>query len=143
MPNTQLASLGTFGRPWTGAQLRGLLYGVMADGVQVMLVKDEAETIARVLELETWSRKERHESARGRGQVPRDVFGKRDSRAYGMWLLSSLPGVGMEMAGRIWDEFGGVPVRMREGVGVKELMKVKGVGRVVAQRVLDVFGERE
>ena len=140
MPNGQLAELGGFGRPWTGAQLRGLLYGLMADGMQVIVVKDEAETIARVLELVAWSKKARHESARGRGEVPKDVFGKRDNRTYGVWVLSGLPGVGMEMAGRIWDHFGGEILTLREGVGVKELMGVKGVGRVTAQRVVDVFG---
>lgn len=141
MPNGQLAELGKYGRPWTGVQYRGVLYGVASRGVNVLATRDEAETIVRVIELEAWSRKDRHESARGRGSAPVDVFGKRGVREYGVWLLQSLPGVGTEMAGRIYDEFGGVPVRMREGVGLKELMKVKGVGKVVAQRILDVFGE--
>lgn len=143
LPNGQLASLGSYGRPWTGVQLRGVLLGVMQRGIHVLQVKDEEECIARVKELEKWSRKERHESGKGRGTVPVDVFGKRGEREYGVWLLMSLPGVGPEMAGRIWDAFGGVPLRMREGVGVKELMKVPGVGKVTAQRVVDVFGEKE
>lgn len=143
LPSGQLAGLGGFGRAWTGSQVRGVLYGLMAEGVQIILVRDEAETIARVKELEAWSRKDRHGAARGRGNCPSDVFGKRGSREYGVWLMSALPGVGTEIAGRIWDEFGGVPVRMREGVGVKELSRVKGVGKVMAKKIVDVFGEGE
>ena len=142
MPNTTLAGIASgYGRAWTSSQYRGVLYGVMARGVHVLTTRDEPETLERVVELEKWSRKERHESARGRGSAPVDVFGKRGMREYGVWLLQSLPGVGVEMAGRIYDEFGGLPVRMREGVGMKELMAVKGVGKVVARRLLDVFGE--
>lgn len=140
MPNGQLAGLGGYGRPWTGVQLRGVLYGVMARGVHVVLVKDETETIARVKELEVWSKKARHESARGRGMAPSNVFGKRGEREYAVWVMQSLPGVGVEMAGRIFDHFGRIPLRMDEGVGMKELMEVKGVGKVVAKRVIDVFG---
>lgn len=140
MPNTSLAALGAYGRPWTGPQLRGVLYGLMADGIQVICTRDEAETIARVVELEAWSKRADHQSARSRGSCPTDVFGKRDNRQYGVWLLMSLPGVGAKMAGAIWDHFGGLPIGLREGVGVKELMAVEGVGKVTAQRVVDVLG---
>lgn len=143
MPNGQLASLQSFGRPWTGKQLRGVLYGLAADGIQIICVKDEAETIARVRELEEWSRKDAHGSARGRGSAPANVFGERGSREYGVWLLRSLPGVGAKMAEAIWDHFQGLPMQMREGVGVSELVKVAGVGKVTAERLLAVFGEGE
>lgn len=142
-PNGQLASLSAYGRPWTGAQVRGVLYGLMGDGIQVLTTRDEAETIARVRELEVWSKKEEHQSARGRGSCPTDVFGKRGNREWGTWLLRSLPGVGAKMAGDIWDHFGGLPMVLREGVGVAELMKVPGVGKVRAQQVVDVFGGGE
>ncbi len=142
-PGGQLMGLGGYGRAWTGRQLRGVLWGVMDRGVRVEWTRDEPETIARVLELEAWSRKERHESARGRGSAPRDVFGKRGSREYGVWVMQGWPGVGVELAGRMWDEFGGVPLQMREGVGVAELMKVKGVGKTVAKKVVDMFGGEE
>lgn len=144
MPNGQLGALSKFGRPWTGAQVRGVCYGLMADGIQVITTRDEAETIERIRELETWSRKETHGAARGRGSAPADVFGVRGDRQYGEWLLRSLPGVGAKMAAAIWDHFGGVPFTMSEGVGVKELMKVEGVGKVTAERIVRVFdGSRE
>lgn len=141
MPDTTLAGLGKFGRAWTGGQYRGLVYSVIARGIAVLQTRDEEATIARVKEIEAWSRKAKHSSATTRGQVPRNVFGERKEREYGLWLLSSLPGVGSETAGKMWDHFGGLPFVMREGVGVKELCEVGGVGKVTAQRVLAVFGD--
>lgn len=138
MPSGALAALGKFGRPWTGSQLRSLLLSIARDGVCVLYTRDEAETIARVVEIEKWSRKDRHASARGRGKAGRDVFGRRGEREYAVWLMSALPGVGVEMAGRIYDELGMV-LGLREGVGEKELMKVKGVGRGIAKKVVDTF----
>lgn len=143
MPNTNLAAIGAFGRPWTGPQLRGVVYGLMADGIQVICTKDEAETLERVRELEAWSKKAEHGSARGRGRVPESVFGERGAKEYGVWLLRSLPGVGAKMADAIWEHFGGLPLQMREGVTVKDLMAVDGVGKVTAQRIMDVFEVKE
>lgn len=134
-----LVGLGTWGRPWTGEQFRALTYSIMGEGVGVLLVQDEAETLRRVKELETWSQREH--ATMTRGTVPKDVFGKRDSRQYGVWLLSSLPGVGAEMAGRIWDHFGGLPIGMKDGIGEKELTGVPGVGKVTAKKIIDVFGQ--
>lgn len=139
MPNGQLAALGTFGRPWTGQALRALTFSIMGDGVGVCWTADEAGTIGLVRELHAWSMKERHESARGRPTCPPDVFGNRDDRAYGVWLLSSLPRVGPEMAGRIWDHFGGLPIKL--DCTVDDLMQVEGVGRVTAEGIVRVFKE--
>lgn len=145
MPNGVLAAVGEkgWGRPWTGAQIRGVCYGMMADGIQVMWTKDEAETIARVRELEAWSKKDSHGSARGRGSVPRSVFGELGQREYAAWFLRGLPGVGAKMADALLDHFGGVPFQLRDGVGVKELMAVEGVGKVTAQRIVDLFAKGE
>lgn len=143
MPNGALAALGTYGRPWTGPQYRSLLLSLASDGAQVLTTKDEPETIARVVELEKWSRKDRHQAVRTRGHVPTDVFGRRESKEYGVWLMSSLPGVGIDTATKIWDHFGGLPLAMKEGIGVKELTEVPGIGKVTANRILAVFGGRE
>lgn len=139
-PNGQLAALSSYGRPWTGAMVRGVLYGLRADGIQVITVKDETETLAAVKELEAWAKKPEHQSARSRGTVPTDVFGKRGVKEYGTWLLRSLPGVGAKTADAVWEKFGGLPFEMKPGIGVRELMSVDGVGKVTAQRIVDVFG---
>lgn len=140
LPSGQLAALGSFGRPWTGQALRALTFSIMADGVGVVWTRDEAETIERVLELHAWTIKDRHSAALGRPACPPDVFGARDNRSYAVWLLSSLPGVGLEMAGRIYDHFGRLPIKMMDGVGENELTNVRGVGKVTAKRIIDVFG---
>lgn len=138
MPDGQLVSLGKWGRPWTGEQLRSFTYSLMHQGVGVVWTQDVEGTVARIRELVAWSRKEHQGPVKA--TVPRDVFGKRDDRAYGVWLLSSLPGVGAEMAGRIWDHFHGLPIGLKDGIGVKELTGVKGVGKVTAERIVKVFG---
>lgn len=143
MPNLTLAACSGFGRPWTGPQLRGVLYGLMADGIQVVCTRDEAETIQRVVELEAWSRKESHDAARGPGIAPTNVFGERGNKEYGCWILRHLPGVGAKTADAIWEHFGGLPFQMRDGVGVRELMEVPGVGKVSAQRIYDAFDRGE
>lgn len=141
MPNGQLAGLGGYGRPWTGKQLRGVLWGVADRGVRIELTRDEGETIRRVLELEAWSRKERHESARGRGMAPVDVFGKRGNREYATFILQGLPGIGLQTAGAIYDHFKGMPLQW--ACTREELLKVPGVGKITAQRVWDVFNAIE
>lgn len=141
MPNDTIVTLGSWGRPWTGAQLRSLTYSLMDQGVMVVWTADESETLLRVVELEIWSKKDNHHAATTRPAARANVFGERGNREYGVWLLSSLPGVGPEMAGRIWDHFGGLPVRMT--CGMDELTKVKGVGKVTAKRIVDVFGGEE
>lgn len=141
-----LADLGGFTRPWTISQLRGLVWSVMARGVWVLTVKDERECVEMLGDLEKWSKKDRHESLMGRGQVPGGLFGSRGSREFGVWMLSSLPGVGVKMAGDIWDEFGGDVVRLSDkvverggGDAVKGLTTVKGVGKVTATKIAEVF----
>lgn len=141
MPGGGLAALTKWARPWTGPQLRGVVYGLMADGIQVMWTRDEAETLERVRELEAWSKKDSHGSARGRGAAPQNVFGERGSREYATWLLRSLPGVGAKMADAIFDHFGGLPLALRNGIGIAELTAVPGVGKVTAERIVAVFYE--
>lgn len=137
MPNGTLAGVGAYGRPWTGSQVRGVLWGAMERGVKVEYTRDEPETIERVLEIEKWSRKARHESAQGRGMVPRDVFGKRGNREYATFLLQGLPGVGMMTANAIYDHFGRLPLIW--DCTEADLLKVPGVGKVSARRILEVF----
>lgn len=63
-------------------------------------------------------------------QVSND-WGKTDSKAYGLFLLQSFPGVGPKVAEAIWDYFNGVPITWAVNAG--ELALVPGIGRKKAE----------
>jgi DNA excision repair protein ERCC-4 len=58
-------------------------------------------------------------------------WGQTDSKAYGLFLLQSFPGVGPKVAEAIYDHFNGVPIRWAVNAG--ELALVPGVGRKRAE----------
>ncbi len=139
MPNGTLASLGTYGRAWTGAQVRGLMYSLgMDDAVNgIVWVENERDTIARVIELRAWTMKDRHASARGPGKIRQDVFGNRGSKEYATYLLQCLPGIGPTTAVAIYDHFQGLPLQWTSTYD--ELIQVPGVGPLTAKRLMSVF----
>lgn len=125
------------GREWTGRAVRGLLWSVMERGVMVDRTNDLAGTVAWVKGLEEWSQKDKHTSLGSRGKGPRDVLGTRDVRAEGIWLLTGLPGIGPEMAARVWDHNGGKVLGLRDGV---DLEGVPGMGKVRIEKIRKVLG---
>lgn len=61
-------------------------------------------------------------------------WGRTDSKAYGVFLLQSFPGIGPKVAAAIYDHFGGVPLSWT--VTPAELAKVPGVGRRRAEALI-------
>jgi len=49
-----------------------------------------------------------------------------------------LPGVGVELADRILKEFGSIPWQWT--CTMEELMKVEGLGKVKAKKIMEIFG---
>ena len=126
-----------YGRGWSEGQLRAVLWGAMARGVKVDRTRDIAGTVTWVRGMVEWSRKAKHQSGIAR-PGPVGMWGSRDSRDWGIHLLQGLDGVGPELAGRIWDRFGGVPWRW--DVGVEDLMQVEGVGKKKAEKMIRALG---
>lgn len=104
-------------------------------GIEVLTVKDMRETILFLESLESWARKPKHMSLRTRPGPKKDSWGQVGIREIGMHLLQSFPGVGPEIAGRIYDHFGRVPIKWE--IGVEELLAVQGVGRKKAMTIYD------
>lgn len=119
----------------TQAQWMGALWKVQSEGCWVTHTPNVEVTARVVAMFESWTRKDHHSSLSStRDVVPRNSWGQVGSRDFGVHLLSGLPGVGVEMAGRIYDHFGEVPWRWT--VGEEELCEVAGVGKTRARRMM-------
>jgi ERCC4-type nuclease len=55
-----------------------------------------------------------------------------------MHLLQSFPGVGPEIASRIWDHFQGVPIQW-EITGPEELSAIPGIGKQKASQIYQML----
>lgn len=123
-----------FGSQWTLAQHRGMLWSAHMKGLWVDTTKSISETRVWLKMMEQWAGKEKH-SALDRRPAAFGAWGKPDSREFGLHLLQGLPGVGPELAARIYDTFNGVPWSW--DVSIEELMTLKGIGR---KRALELWG---
>lgn len=128
---------------FTKKQYHGLIASVQMEfGIAVMQVRDLGETCIYLVHLEEWLQKETHNSLRTRPGPPRTAWGTRDNRAFGLHFLQSFPGVGVELAGRIYDHFGGVPVDWAVA-DWKALTVVPGIGKEKAQRIWKVLERKQ
>jgi ERCC4-type nuclease len=115
--------------------LYALIYTIQFEfGVPVLWLRDMNATIDALVTLEDWAQKTKHNSLRTRPGVPMDPWGKRSNRSFQRWILQGFPGVGPDVADRIIDHFGAVP--MQWTVGRDELMEVPGVGAGIADKLL-------
>jgi ERCC4-type nuclease len=129
-----------FGAQWTVAQHRGLLWSVRDMGVWVDTTDDLADTANWLTMFDRWCAKDRHYALiRRPGAV--SAWGKPDNREYGIHLLQGLPGVGPEIAERIWDKYG---VPWAWTISESELKEVEGIGVKKATMMLSMLnGSRE
>lgn len=124
-----------FFQGFTKKQLHGLMLSVEWEyDTRVVQVRDLGETRQWLLHLDSWLAKDRHSSLRTRPGPPKSAWGTRDNRSYALHVLQSFPGVGVELAGRIFDHFGGLPLSW-ELESYKDLMAVPGVGKEKAQKM--------
>ncbi len=111
------------------SQLRNLLMSAHEElGVHTMWTDGLTDTIDVLRDLARWAGKEKHNSLFGRpnliGESPyQRTYTDRDKAVF---LLQGFQGVGPEMAGKIYDHFGRVPLRW--DVDEEELEEIKGVG---------------
>lgn len=122
-----------FGRAWSVQSIAKILWGMQVQGIAFDRTVDVAGTVQWVTAMVEWSRKDKHGSVMVR-PGPTGMWGHRNDRDWGVHLLQGLDGVGVELAGRIWDHFGKVPWTW--DVGVKELMEVPGIGKKKAEKMM-------
>ena len=119
---------------FTIQQLHGLLFTIMFEfGVPSIWVGGMTDTADVLNNLEAWAKKDKHTSLKSRPGPGKSSWGSTSERHLAQHVLQGVPGVGGELAGRIVDKFGGVPLTWT--VGMDELMTVEGVGKVKASKM--------
>lgn len=125
-------------RLFTKTQLRGLIFSFAWEfDLQVILVRDIKETMATLVDLEAWCKKPEHKSLRSRPGPRGNSWGVKSNRDYAVHLGQSFPGVGPELAGRIFDHFGRMPIQWE--VTEEDLRKVPGIGKGKAKAIWTVL----
>lgn len=124
------------GYRWTRRQHRGLLWSVRSKGIWVETTTSVADTADLCRDLEVWARKDRHSSLDHR-PGPVGLWGKATTREYASHVLQGFDGVGPELAGRILDHFGRLPIGWL--VTAADLEEVQGIGKRKAKKLIDAL----
>lgn len=117
---------GKFAGPeWTRDHVWGVLLSIQQKGVWVHHTDDLALTIKFLHYFEKWCRKTKHISLDTR-PGPSTLWGSPTEREFATYMLQGIPGVGPELAGRVYDLFGRLPWTW--SCDPEELMGIEGVG---------------
>lgn len=127
-----------YGQRWTIGQWEGLMWSLMAQGVHIISSANVQVTVRKVKGYEVWSRKRKHQALAMR-PGPSNAWGTKESRDWQVHLLQGFPGIGSGTAGMILDHFGSVPLRWN--VTEKEMLQVKGLGKVRVRQMMGALDE--
>lgn len=136
---------GSFGNPgrsytWTRTQHRNYLTSVQLRGVQVQTSDSIADTIDYLYGLRLWADKGDHHSLDRRPKPQADVPWRRVSNEdWVKWLYQSWPNIGPKQAGMIYKHLG---VILRLTVGAEDLVSVPGIGKGIANRIMEIMNGR-
>lgn len=112
-------------RGWDRFRHRQALFTLQHQNIWVIPTESMNDTVEAIAELERWSRKTSHQFTASRAKATGE-WGKPTSREFGLHLLMSFPGVGRDVAERVWSHFGRVPLAWT--VTEDELQEVDGIG---------------
>lgn len=122
---------------WSIEQQAGVEWWAQNLGIWVTHTRDTAETVTRIDHLAKWVDKEKHGSLLTRPNPPKSEWGRMDDRGTAVHFLSGVPGIGAELAGRLFDHFGRVPLEW--GMTYEELLEVPGIGQKKAKVLWGLF----
>lgn len=126
-----------FGRQWTKSGWWGVQVSIQNQGAMVVWTEDAADTARFARSHKAWTEKKRHDGMAAR-PGPKGIWGTRATqRDFAVHVLTSFPGIGAEIAGRMYEKWGRVPLRW--DVGEKELMEVEGLGKGRVKALLGVL----
>ena len=124
---------------FTKRQMYGLFFTLAWEfGAQVIQVRDANETKELLANLELWAEKDKHTSLKRRSGPRKDSWGNTGVKEYGMHFLQSFPGMGPGLAEKVWEHFGGVPVKW-DLEGIEDLIAVPGIGTGRAKNMWEVL----
>lgn len=126
-----------WGRQWTQAQVYGILWSMQAEGIMFGQVDNTTQFVAYVELLASWVSKPRHRFGDRRSKQKTELWGKMDSRDFGSWVLQGLPGLGPEIAERIWDHFNGMPFGWN--VSQEEMLEIPGIGPKTVEKLWQII----
>ena len=122
---------------WTIRQHLGMMLSIQSRGYWILQAAGVLESIALLSILPKWFEKESHNSLETRPK-PDSSWGFRTDKDWGCHLLQSFAGVGPQTAANIYNQHG-LPLKWT--VTEEELVKVPGVGKKRARRLMEALGE--
>lgn len=129
-----------YARNFTRSQFIALQYSIIWEfGVHVMHVRNIKETAEALTALEAWAQKPKHTSLRTRPGPSHDSWGDVGQRERAQHILQGFDGVGVEMAGRIYDHFERIPLKW--DCTVEDLLEIRGIGKPTAKKIWEGLGE--
>jgi ERCC4-type nuclease len=121
---------------WTITQHRGLTWSVQSRGYWIATTESLADTCDWLSMFTKWTAKPRHSSLTNRPK-PKSAWGFATDRDWGIHLLQSFTGIGPEVAARIYDNYGGVPLTWT--TDAMELQQIPGIGATKAERLVSAL----
>lgn len=123
---------------WSIKQHRGILMSAQLKGIVVLTSRNHLDTLDAIHHMAEWSeRDEQVSSLLSRGGPKPDKWGKLTDRATAIHVMSGIPMIGPELAARIFDTFGKVPLQWT--VTEEELREVKGLGPKRAKSLMAIL----
>ena len=127
-----------YGEPWSREQWTGLLLTVQMRGCWVLESSSVPDTARVVAECIRWSEKTEHKSLLSRPGAVASWGTTPDDRDFAVHVLQGFPGIGPELAARIYDRFGRLPFTL--SCTDEELRAVDGLGPKKIKQLRRVFG---
>lgn len=118
----------------TRASFRSLITGIQLRGVIVHFSDDLDDTVRIISTVSGYLSKPRH-SALSQRPNARSAWGTKTSKAFALHLLQSFPGIGTEMADRIYNHFSTIPLEWT--CDESELSSIPGIGAKTATRLIN------
>lgn len=126
---------------WTMRQQFGVELSIQSSNCFILRSRSALETCSTCEYLFDWTQKERSVSSLlQRQSVPTNGWGKIDNRTMALHVWTGVPGLGLELAGRIYDK--GLRL-LRCGVTKEELLSVDGIGPKKAAQILKALSGDE
>lgn len=120
---------------WSETQQTGILFSLFLKNFLVLKTADPHATMKSISQLQKYLSKGSHSSLDRRPKAV-GTWGKSDSREFACHVLQSFPGVGPDLARRIYDRFG-LPIRWT--IDVLELQQLDGIGAKKAATIISAL----